>query len=112
MLKDSLIKTATKVIQQFGYDGVLSEPQSTAQYDVTTGRAEVTFIDHSIKYVKDNYTTAEIQTGLYGIEDFKAVLVFPKEIEKSWKLDGANIISVTQIGLQNGSVVQELQCRL
>ncbi len=112
MLRDDLTKIATDLINTYGYDGVLTKVDDiNGSYDPTTGQESKTTEDFVVKYVKDEFSTAELQTGLYGIDDFKATIVFNQTIEKNWLIDGAEIINVTQVGLQNGSVIQELVCR-
>ena len=106
-----LTKTSSRLINKYGFDGVLTEIVFGEYNTTTTKREEISKEPFNIKYVKADFTTAELQTGLYGIDNFKAIVQYDKEIQKSWVFDGAEIINVTKIGAQNDIIVQELICR-
>jgi len=104
-------RSATRQIKGSGNTGVLTEV-TTGVYNPSTGEYDsTTIVDVGVIYVKEFYTTDEIESGLYGIDDFRAIITYNKEIQKSWKLDGAEIVNVRKTEAQDIRIVQELQCR-
>lgn len=112
-LKDNLTATAIKLINKFGNSVVLTEvtiPDPTA-YDTATGSIPQTEVPHNIKAYQSQLTTAQLETGLYGIDDFNAKFVFAGDVTKIWKLDGAEIISLQKTSIQDGIIVWDAVCR-
>ncbi len=112
-LKDNLTATATKLINKFGNSIVLTEvalPDPTA-YDTATGTIPQTETLHNIKAYQSQITTAQMDTGLYGIEDFNAKFVFDGDVEKIWLVDGAEIITLQKTSIQDGIIVWDAVCR-
>ncbi len=110
MLANTLRATAIKLIDTYGFTGILSET-NLSPYDPNTGEQGRTVTDHPVKYAKSSYSSHDVSQGLYGINDFQATLVFDSEIRESWLLDGAEIINVESVGAQDMSIIYKLQCR-
>ncbi len=106
----SLKKVGKRLTYKYGNTGVLTEVIVGA-YNPTTGEADKTTVDVDVKYQKEFYTTDEIESGLYGIDDFRAIISYDKDIQKSWLLDGAEIVNVRISQAQDLTIIQELQCR-
>jgi len=112
-LKDKLKNTATKLINKFGNSVVLTEvtiPDAT-NYNTTTGTIPQTEILHNIKAYQSQMTTAQLDTGLYGVDDFNAKFVFDGEVTKLWLIDGAEIISLEKTSIQDDIIVWDAICR-
>jgi len=112
-LKDNLTATATKLINKFGNSVVLTEvviPDHT-NYDPSTGTIPQTDTPHNIKAYQSQMTTAQLETGLYGIDNFNAKFVFDGVVTKLWLVDGAEIISIDKTSIQDGIIVWNAVCR-
>ena len=106
----SLKKVGKRLTYKYGNTGVLTEV-TTGVYNPSTGNSGKTTVDVAVKYRKEFYTTDEIESGLYGIDDFRAIISYDKDIQKSWLLDGAEIVNVRISQAQDLTIIQELQCR-
>ncbi len=112
-LKDNLTKTATKLINKFGNSVVLTEvviPDPDA-YNTATSTMPQTETAHNIKAYQSQMTTAQLETGLFGIDDFNAKFVFDGDVRKIWLVDGAEIIRLDKTSIQDGIIVWDAVCR-
>lgn len=120
-LKDNLTATAIKLINKFGNSVVLTEVViDNSQYSPITGTIPKVSTDHNIKaYISDLYTakqianisTSDLETGLFGIDDFNAKFVFDGTVKKNWLVGGATIISLKTTTIQDGIIVWDAICR-
>lgn len=105
-----LSSTAVKTINKYGNSGTLEEV-TLGEYNPDIGRQPEIKVSHEVKYVKEDYSSFDRVNGLVGINDFKATIAFNKTIQKTWDLDGAQIIDIKTIEVQDEVIIQELQCR-
>lgn len=112
-LKDNLTATAIKLINKYGNWVVLTEVviPDPSNYDTSTGTIPQTETPHDIKSYQSQMTTAQLETGLYGIDDFNAKFVFDGDVTKLWLVDGAEIISLPKTSIQDGIIVWDAVCR-
>jgi len=112
-LKDKLTNTVIKLINKYGNFVVVTEiiiPDPT-DYNTTTGKIPQTETPHNIKVYQSQMTTAQLNTGLYGIDNFNAKFVFDGDVTKLWLIDGAEIITLDKTSIQDGIIVWDAVCR-
>ena len=110
MFAKKLNKTAYGLIFKYGNYGTLTKI-TLGEYNPDIGRREETPTNYNVKYFKENFSSFDIAQGLAGVDDFKATVAFEEAIDKTWLLDGAEIINVLKTEVQDTLVIQELQCR-
>jgi hypothetical protein len=110
MLIDDLRQITIDLIEQFGFDAVLTEVQ-LGSYDPNLGDVVETEVNHNVKVVYDNVSSVYLDRGDIQPEDRLAYIWFPSRVFESWKLDGQNIITVKRYGAQNDYILYELLVR-
>lgn len=114
MLSDTLASTALNLIRKYGDDIELIEVLK-GNYDPLTGDSEeITEINASKGYASQ-FSTSQIATGVYGIDDKRILINTPLDINKTWRISHKSyiheIISIRTISAQNKTIIYEVQAR-
>ncbi len=102
--------TANRLISKYGDDAILTS-RSLSSYNTDTGTQPSINTDYAVKAYLGYYRDSDISKGLFGMNDYYALIAFDEPITKAWRLNGDEIINVSTVKSQNKDVIYKLFVR-